>query len=154
MLSFIVLSQNKFQFVLLNGNGISNIVVLNINIVNMGNVNIGNFNDENINIGNVNIGNFNNGNINIGNVGDINIVIKLFVFSFIVFEVLGEVDFIIEWIGDLDKYVVVSYLIQDMDGKVGDCYLLVVGQLVFKFGEIKKMIKVKVFNDSIYIGDK
>ncbi|WLT40158.1 DUF4114 domain-containing protein [Synechocystis sp. B12] len=56
--------------------------------------------------------------------------------------------------GDLDKYVVVSYLTQDMDGKAGDRYLPVAGQLVFKPGETKKTIKVKVPNDSIYTGDK
>lgn len=154
MPSFTAPSQNKPQPVLPNGNGTSNTAALNTNIANTGNANTGNFNDENINTGNANTGNFNNGNTNTGNVGDINIATKLFVSSPTASEALGEVDFTIERTGDLDKYVVVSYLTQDMDGKAGDRYLPVAGQLVFKPGETKKTIKVKVPNDSIYTGDK
>ena len=85
---------------------------------------------------------------------DSNAPTQLFVHSSRVSEAMGEASFVIERTGDLDKYVLVSYLTQDMDGKAGDRYLPVAGQLVFAPGETKKTVTVQIPNDGIYTGDR
>ncbi|AIE73895.1 MULTISPECIES: SwmB domain-containing protein [unclassified Synechocystis] len=85
---------------------------------------------------------------------DPNAPTKLFVSNPITSEAREEVDFVIERTGNLDKYVLVSYLTQDLDGKAGNRYLPVAGQLIFNPGETKKTVNVKTPNDGIYTGDR
>ncbi|MBD2651916.1 FG-GAP repeat protein [Synechocystis sp. FACHB-383] len=79
---------------------------------------------------------------------------KLLVSNPKISEAIGEVDFVIERTGDLDKYVLVSYLTQDGDGKAGNRYLPVAGQLIFNPGETSKKVTVQIPNDDIYTGDR
>ncbi|MBD2651906.1 FG-GAP repeat protein, partial [Synechocystis sp. FACHB-383] len=69
---------------------------------------------------------------------------KLLVSNPKISEVRGEVDFVIERTGDLDKYVLISYLTQDGDGKAGNRYLPVAGQLIFSPGETSKTVTVEI----------
>ncbi|MFN9938901.1 MAG: Calx-beta domain-containing protein, partial [bacterium] len=55
-------------------------------------------------------------------------------------ELGGSLDFIIQRTGDLTKSVLVSYITQDGDGKAGDRYNPVAGQLVFAPGETTKTV--------------
>ncbi|MBD2651905.1 FG-GAP repeat protein, partial [Synechocystis sp. FACHB-383] len=75
---------------------------------------------------------------------DSNAPTQLFVTSPRGSESLGAVDFTIERTGDLDKYVLVSYLTQDGDGKAGNRYLPVAGQLIFSPGETSKTVTVEI----------
>jgi uncharacterized repeat protein (TIGR02059 family) len=124
--SFTAPSQNQPQPVLPSGNGTSNGDFVSSDVANTGNINSQN----------------------------VNAPTKLFVSSPNVSEAMGEVNFVIERTGNLGKYVVASYLTQDRDGKAGDRYLPVAGQLVFNPGETKKTVTVKVPNDGIYTGDR
>nr|WP_322742638.1 Calx-beta domain-containing protein [Synechocystis salina] len=85
---------------------------------------------------------------------DPNASTRLFVHSSRVSEAIGEASFVIERTGDLDKYVLVSYLTQDGDGKAGNRYLPVAGQLIFSPGETSKTVTVQIPNDGIYTGDR
>jgi hypothetical protein len=93
-------------------------------------------------------------NQNFLNFSNPNAPTKLFVSNPSVSEASGKVDFVIERTGNLDKYVVVSYLTQDLDGKAGNRYLPVAGQLIFNPGETKKTVTVKIPNDGIYTGNR
>ncbi|MBE9193820.1 FG-GAP repeat protein [Synechocystis sp. LEGE 06083] len=98
--------------------------------------------------------NLTNGNQGLTNFSDPNLLTKLFVSSPLATEVREAVDFVIERTGNLDKYVLVSYLTQDMDGKAGNRYLPVAGQLIFSPGETSKTVTVEIPNDGIYTGDR
>ncbi|MBE9194382.1 VCBS repeat-containing protein [Synechocystis sp. LEGE 06083] len=79
---------------------------------------------------------------------------RLFVSNPKVSEASGEAQFVVERTGDLDKYVLVSYITQDMSGKAGDRYLPIAGQLIFNPGENQKTVTVKIPNDFVYTGDR
>ncbi|MBE9174184.1 FG-GAP repeat protein [Synechocystis salina LEGE 06155] len=79
---------------------------------------------------------------------------KLLVSNPKISEARGDVDFVIERTGDLNKYVLISYLTQDGDGKAGNRYLPVAGQLIFSPGETSKTVTVQIPNDGIYTGDR
>ncbi|MBD2655266.1 FG-GAP repeat protein [Synechocystis sp. FACHB-383] len=103
-------------------------------------------------VGNGNI--LTNGNQGLTNFSDPNLPTKLFVSSPIATEVGEAVDFVIERTGNLDKYVLIGYLAQDIDGKAGNRYLPVAGQLIFNPGETSKTVTVQIPNDGIYTGDR
>lgn len=69
-------------------------------------------------------------------------------------ELDGSLDFTIQRTGDLTKSVLVSYITQDGNGKSGDRYVPVVGQLVFAPDETSKTINVKIPNNNRYVGDR
>lgn len=57
---------------------------------------------------------------------------RLFVSNPKVSEAAGEAQFVIERTGDLNKYVLVSYITQDMSGKAGDRYLPIAGPFCYE----------------------
>jgi len=69
-------------------------------------------------------------------------------------ELGGSLDFIIQRTGDLTKSVLVSYITQDGDGKAGDRYNPVAGQLVFAPGETTKTVTVPIPNNGQYVGNR
>ncbi|QHU99213.1 hypothetical protein BWK47_03125 [Synechocystis sp. CACIAM 05] len=79
---------------------------------------------------------------------------RLFVSNPKVSEASGEAQFVIERTGNLNKYVLASYITQDMSGKAGDRYLPIAGQLIFNPGEEQKTVTVKIPNDSVYTADR
>jgi hypothetical protein len=78
----------------------------------------------------------------------------LYVDNPIVSEASGEVNFTIQRTGDLSQYLSVAYQTQDGDGKAGDRYLPVAGQLTFNPGETTKTVSVPIPNHGIYTGDR
>ncbi|MBJ7899383.1 MAG: hypothetical protein GC158_05575 [Cyanobacteria bacterium RI_101] len=78
----------------------------------------------------------------------------LYVDNPIVSEATGEATFTIQRTGDLSQYLSVAYQTQDGDGKAGNRYLPVAGQLTFNPGESAKTVSVPIPNDGIYTGDR
>jgi hypothetical protein len=79
---------------------------------------------------------------------------QLFVSNPNVSELDGVANFTIQRTGDLSKSVLVSYITQDGNGKAGDRYLPVVGQIVFSPNETSKTITVQIPNNGRFVGDR
>jgi len=79
---------------------------------------------------------------------------QIYVSSPTVSELNGRADFTLTRTGDLAKSVLVSYLTRDGDGKAGDRYNPVAGQLVFAPGETSKTVTVAIPNNNRYVGDR
>ncbi|MBR8829728.1 MAG: hypothetical protein N5P05_001320 [Chroococcopsis gigantea SAG 12.99] len=69
-------------------------------------------------------------------------------------EAEGVANFTIGRRGGLSKYVLVSYVTRDSNGKAGDRYLPLAGRVVFAPDETTKTVSVKIPNDLIYTGTR
>lgn len=79
---------------------------------------------------------------------------KIYVSSPTVSERSGRANFTVTRTGDLDHYVWVDYYTQDGDGKAGDRYIPVAGQLVFAPGETIKTVTVLIPNNGKLVGNR
>ncbi len=79
---------------------------------------------------------------------------QLFVSSATVAETDGVVNFTVQRTGDLNKYVLISYITQDGDGKAGDRYQPTLGQALFAPGQTEQIVSVEIPNNGRFVGDR